>query len=91
MLGEVKKMVTFGRIKETIIERALLVMFFFLSWTVVTWEFALGKFAELFIFVLCTWLNESPISQQKTVAVIIFFLKSKNLLSLLYSTGGRKV
>lgn len=73
MLGEVKKMVTFGRIKETIIERALLVMFFFLSWTVVTWEFALGKFAELFIFVLCTWLNESPISQQKTVAVIIFF------------------
>ena len=42
MLGEVKKMVTFGRIKETIIERSLLVMFFFLSWTVVTWDFALG-------------------------------------------------
>ena len=65
-------MVTFGRIKETIIERALLVMFFFLSWSVVTWEFALGKSAELFIFVLCTWLNESPISQQKKVAVVFF-------------------
>lgn len=31
MLGEVRKMVTLGRTKETIIERGLLVMFFFLE------------------------------------------------------------